>query len=134
MPAKDAVSNGPFVLPTVKKPRLWSPDRPELYQLVVQLYRDEALIDQKTETFGYRWFHFEPHGAFYLNGERLLLRGTHRHEEHAGYGAAIPNALHRRDMEQIKEMGAKQEMFEGEVTNYSMAGDLTLDQLVKHIS
>lgn len=106
MPAKDAVSTGQFVLPTVKKPRLWSPDRPELYQLVVQLYRDEALIDQKTETFGYRWFHFEPHGAFYLNGERLLLRGTHRHEEHAGYGAAIPNALHRRDMEQIKEMGA----------------------------
>ena len=37
-------------------------------------------------------------------------------------------------LSKIKEMGAKQEMFEGEVTNYSMAGDLTLDQLVKHIS
>ncbi len=41
-----------------------------------------------------------------LNGERLLLRGTHRHEEHAGYGAAMPDELHVRDMEMIKEIGA----------------------------
>ena len=44
-------------------------------------------------------------GAFDLNGEGLLLRGTHRHEEHAGLGAAMPNALQRRDMEAMKELG-----------------------------
>ena len=38
--------------------------------------------------------------------ERLLLRGTHRHEEYAGLGNALPDSLHRRDMEMIKAMGA----------------------------
>ncbi len=101
-----AIEDGQLVLPAIHTPRLWSPDRPQLYQVVVQLYRNEILVDEKVESIGYRWFHFEPYGAFYLNGERLLLRGTHRHEEHAGYGAAMPNSLHRQDMEQIKAMGA----------------------------
>ena len=63
-------------------------------------------MDQTEEKFGLRWFEFKEHGPFYLNGKRLLLRGTHRHEEHAGFGAAMPNALHRKDLEMIKEMGA----------------------------
>jgi beta-galactosidase len=85
---------------------LWSPENPHLYTVVTQLLQSEKVIDEKTETSGYRWFKFEPYGAFFLNGERLLLRGTHRHEEHAGYGAAMPNELHRKDIELIKEMGA----------------------------
>ena len=96
--------DGPVSLPAIS-PELWSPERPALYRLRVRLLDGEALLDERTETFGYRYYRFEPHGAFYLNGERLLLRGTHRHEEHAGYGAAMPNALHRRDMELMKEMG-----------------------------
>jgi beta-galactosidase len=95
-----------LVMPTVNQPQLWSPDHPALYQVKVQLLKNGRVWDEKTETIGYRWYHFEPHGAFFLNGERLLLRGTHRHEEHAGYGAAMPNEQHRKDMEQIKEMGA----------------------------
>lgn len=94
------------VLPEIKNPKLWSPDHPHLYQVSTQLLKGKKVVDEKIETIGYRWFHFEDYGAFYLNGERLLLRGTHRHEEHAGYGAAMPNALHRKDIEQIKGIGA----------------------------
>ena len=79
---------------------------PYLYECVVQYVDGENVLDELTTPFGYRWFHFEPHAAFFLNGERLLLRGTHRHEEHAGFGAAMPNHLHREDMVKIKEMGA----------------------------
>ena len=89
----------------IKNPKLWSPDAPNLYTLRVQLLHDDRVLDQKEETIGFRWFDFDDKGAFFLNGKRLLLRGTHRHEEHAGYGAAMPNALHRKDMESIKEMG-----------------------------
>lgn len=95
-----------LVMPTIKTPELWSPDHPHLYQVKVQLLKNGQVCDEKTATIGYRWYHFEQHGAFYLNGERLLLRGTHRHEEHAGYGAAMPNEQHRKDIAQIKEMGA----------------------------
>jgi beta-galactosidase len=65
------------------------------------------LIDEVDETIGYRWYHFDDHGPFYLNGERLLLRGTHLHEDHAGFGAAMTDELRRKDVEMIKEMGGK---------------------------
>ena len=59
-----------------------------------------------TQHFGFRHFRFEEKGPFYLNGERLLLRGTHRHEDHAGVGAALTEEMMRTEMQQIKEMGA----------------------------
>jgi len=67
---------------------------------------DGKIIDEISDRFGLRWFEFKEHGAFYLNGKRLKLRGTHRHEDFAGMANAMPNELHRRDMEMIKEMGA----------------------------
>ena len=90
----------------VANPDLWSTRAPHLYRVEVELLADGAVADAVSEPLGFRWFAFEPGGAFFLNGERLLLRGTHRHEDHAGYASAIPNAIHRRDMEQIKGMGA----------------------------
>ncbi|NNJ80385.1 MAG: DUF4982 domain-containing protein [Xanthomonadales bacterium] len=94
-------------LMVVENPDLWSTDDPHLYTLKTALTDEDGAELHATETtVGLRWFGFAENGAFLLNGERLLLRGTHRHEEHAGYGAAMPNELHVRDMEMIKEMGA----------------------------
>lgn len=93
-------------LPALEEPQLWSPSTPQLYTVQASLYQEGALVDQKETKIGYRFYQFGEEGAFYLNGKRLLLRGTHRHEEHAGYGAAVPNGQHRRDMELIKELGA----------------------------
>ena len=92
---------------TVNTPELWSPDTPNLYQLKLTLTNsDNEEIHHKLDTFGYRWFEMKPHKGFYLNGEQVLIRGTHRHEEHAGMGAAVPNEIHRQDMQMIKDMGA----------------------------
>jgi beta-galactosidase len=93
-------------LPTVRSPRLWSPASPTRYRLTATLSRGGTQVDQVDEHVGFRWFRFEPNGPFYLNGERLLLRGTHRHEEIAGLGAAVPNETHRADLAAIKAMGA----------------------------
>ncbi len=90
----------------VRDPQLWSPSSPSLYEVEVALERGGEEVDRVREPLGYRFFRFEPHGAFFLNGERLLLRGTHRHEDHAGYASALPDSLHRRDMKMIKELGA----------------------------
>jgi beta-galactosidase len=89
-----------------KNPKLWHVDSPNLYTATVKLIDNKQVVDQISEQFGYRWFEIKEHGAFYLNGKQLLLRGTHRHEEHAGYGAAVPNEIHRQDIKMIKEMGA----------------------------
>lgn len=93
-------------LPDIKLPILWSPDNPYLYTLEVALESNGKSLDEITEKVGYRWYEFKDHEAFYLNGKRLLLRGTHRHEELGGYGNALPDSLHRKDIKMIKEMGA----------------------------
>ncbi len=98
-------ADGTIVLPAVRNPALWSPAAPNLYSVRVRLLEGDRVVDEMTESIGYRFYRFDPYGAFFLNGERLLLRGTHRHEEHAGFGAAMPNELHIRDMEMMKDMG-----------------------------
>lgn len=86
--------------------KLWDTDNPHLYTLKVQLLENDIVKDEISDRVGFRWFEFKEYGAFYLNGKRLLLRGTHRHEEHASVGAAMSNEQHRDDMELIKDMGA----------------------------
>ena len=86
------------------KPLLWDVDNPRMYTCVLTLH---AAGEQQTfeVPFGFRETQFVEHGPFMLNGRRLLLRGTHRHEDHAGVGAAMTDAQMRQDMLQMKEMG-----------------------------
>ena len=102
---KPGVTQSEVLLPVLKNPQLWSVKTPNLYTLQVKLSSDDY-ADHGEARVGYRWFEFKDNGPFYLNGERLLIRGTHRHEEWAGLGNALPNELHRKDLELIKEMGA----------------------------
>ncbi len=89
----------------LKNIQCWSPDHPNLYCLEIELNidGDKQLY---TDYFGFREFKFETKGPFYLNGERLLLLGTHRHEDHAGVGAAMTEPMIRKELKMIKEMGA----------------------------
>ncbi|WP_043319622.1 glycoside hydrolase family 2 TIM barrel-domain containing protein [Microbulbifer sp. HZ11] len=94
-------------LPLLQRPQLWSSGSPALYTLVTELQNANGkTLHQHRERFGYRWFEMRPNQGFFVNGERVLIRGTHRHEEHAGIGAAMSNDQHRADMQQIKQMGA----------------------------
>ena len=88
----------------IKRPVLWSPDQPNLYTccLTIETAMGKQMV---TEKFGFRNFEFTEKGPFKLNGTRLLLRGTHRHEDHAGVGAAMTASQIRQEMVLMKEMG-----------------------------
>ena len=90
----------------IKNPELWDVNTPNLYTVSVSLLENGKVTDRVNDKVGFRWFEFKDNGPFFLNGKRVLIRGTHRHEEHAGVGAAMSNYQHRKDMESIKEMGA----------------------------
>ncbi|HKG77858.1 MAG TPA: glycoside hydrolase family 2 TIM barrel-domain containing protein, partial [Pyrinomonadaceae bacterium] len=90
---------------TINSPALWSPKTPSLYRCVVTLKSVHG-ASQVTERFGLRSFEFVKGGPFKLNGERLLIRGTQRHEDHAGLAAAMTEDLMRREMRLIKDLGA----------------------------
>lgn len=93
----------------ISAPDLWSPDQPSLYTCEITLTggrEDDLWETGLSEKFGIRYFEFAKKGPFYLNGERLLLRGTHRHEDHAGVAAAMTEEIIRHEMSLIKDMGA----------------------------
>lgn len=89
---------------TIKKPQLWHPESPNLYQLKLSL-ADGNNSHESVHNVGFSKFEFKKKGPLFVNGERLLLRGTHRHEDHAGYAAAMPEKLMRDEMILMKEMG-----------------------------
>ncbi len=102
----DAMDQISVDLPEIANPKLWAPENPYLYTVDAILFEKDKVIDRVSDKIGYRWYEFREHDAFYLNGTRLLLRGTHRHEELSGYGNALPDSIHRKDIEMIKSMGA----------------------------
>jgi len=98
-------NSAPLTTFTVPAPQLWSPAKPQLYECTITIKSASGEYTAH-ETFGLRHTEWIQHGPFKLNGERLLLRGTHRHEDHAGYAAAMPDDLITQEMHLIKDMGA----------------------------
>lgn len=85
----------------ISNPHLWSPTDPYLYTVEIS-----AGAYTRKEKVGFRDFLFSDTGPFLLNGKRLLLRGTHRHEDAAGVAAAMTDTMMRQEMQLIKDMGA----------------------------
>jgi beta-galactosidase len=104
---QSTVSGRMFVLPPyiIQQPELWSPDTPMLYTLRMSLRKGETVWDTVTERIGLRFFAFPAGGPFQLNGQALPLHGTHRHEDWAGCGSAVPDEWTRQEMLQIKKAG-----------------------------
>jgi beta-galactosidase len=88
----------------IKKPILWSVDNTNLYTVEVSISENKN-THLLTEKIGFRNFEFQKKGPFYLNGKRVLLRGTHRHEDHAGVAAAMTEEMMITEMKMMKEMG-----------------------------
>jgi len=89
----------------VDSPDLWSPRSPNLYRCRVTLSTPagEMQIEQR---FGIRHVEFVERGPFKLNGERVLLRGTQRHQDHAGVAAAMTDEQTHAELRMIRDMGA----------------------------
>ncbi|MCC7204338.1 MAG: hypothetical protein IT441_04615, partial [Phycisphaeraceae bacterium] len=86
---------------TLDQPRLWSPHRPNLYTLTVHASDEGELL---TESVGVR--RIEARGQdFYLNNERLILKGVCRHEFTSRSGYSPPEGEIRRELALIKHAG-----------------------------
>lgn len=87
------------------KPHLWSPSSPYLYTLVVKVYENYKLVDTKQLKYGIRDVVFDKDKGLILNGQPLKIKGVNMHQDHAGVGAAIPDALQVYRIKKLKEMG-----------------------------
>jgi beta-galactosidase len=89
----------------VADPALWSIERPTLYTLDVRLMRDGGMVDQRRVPIGFRTIRFDADKGFFLNDKPVKLKGVCLHQDHAGVGTAIPDALIGWRLERLKAMG-----------------------------
>lgn len=84
---------------------LWSPESPKLYKLITTVTADGQVLDRQETEFGIRTFAFDPLKGFLLNGKPYVLKGTCNHQDHAGVGAALPDALQYFRVARLKAFG-----------------------------
>jgi beta-galactosidase len=89
----------------IPSPVLWSPENPQLYKLVTTVSAGGQIVDRLETTFGIRTVGFDANQGFMLNGKPYRILGTCNHQDHAGVGAAIPDALQYFRIAKLKEFG-----------------------------
>ena len=102
--AKQTLNSQPLTL-NLNTPHLWSPADPYLYKVETTVKVDGRVTDVYETTTGIRDIEFDADRGFLLNGEPLKLKGVNMHQDHAGVGAAIPDALQAWRIKQLKKMG-----------------------------
>ena len=85
--------------------QLWSLENPRLYSLECALLKGTEEIDHMEIRVGFRDIKMTADG-FYLNGERIKLRGLNRHQAYPYTGYAMPKRAQRKDADILKyELG-----------------------------
>jgi beta-galactosidase len=86
-------------------PLLWSPDSPELYRAVSEIYENDLLVDQTTTIFGVRTISFDTLNGFLLNGKPLKLKGGCVHHDNGPLGSRAYDRAEERRVELLKASG-----------------------------
>jgi beta-galactosidase len=89
----------------VTSPALWSLEQRNLYTLVTEVEAGSRLVDRYETRFGIRTCSFDAEKGFFLNGKPVKLKGTCNHQDHAGVGAAVPDAVQYYRIRKLQEMG-----------------------------
>ena len=96
---------------TVRNPRLWSTDSPDLYQCELTLaeMKEEAeqvsILDEETISFGIRQLQLDAVYGLRINGKQMKLRGACIHHDHGIVGALLCRSTEERKVRKLKEAG-----------------------------
>ena len=96
---KDGIRIVEFVT-KVRRPRLWSPGSPQLYEAELQL-------GEETESFrfAFRHFGFDTEKGFFINGEHVKIKGVCEHHDLGAIGAVFNKSAMRRKYDILRGMG-----------------------------
>lgn len=86
---------------TVPDAKLWTLESPVLYTARIRACEADRVIDERCIRFGFRTVRFENDG-FYLNGEKVKLRGLNRHQSYPYVGYAMPASVQAFDADILK--------------------------------
>ena len=89
--------------------QLWSPENPNLYQLVVWVEQENPAHNSYTSIkVGFRYIEYSRGteafgGRMFINGRRVTFYGTNAHELNPWYGHTMPLGIIRRDITLMKQ-------------------------------
>ena len=89
----------------VNNPRLWSLEVRNLYRLVTEVQAGDQVVDRYETRFGIRTITFNPQSGFFLNGKSVKVKGTCNHQDHAGLGVALPDAVQYYRVRRLQDLG-----------------------------
>ncbi len=88
---------------SIENPKLWSPDKPVVYTVRSELKTGDRVVDVFLSPLGFRWFAWDyKSNRLVLNGEKIHIHGTNRHQEYPWLGDAMPKWMHIRDMQDMR--------------------------------
>lgn len=89
----------------VRQPRLWSLEERNLYKLITEVSVGGMVVDRYETPFGIRTIRIDPQQGLFLNDKPVKIKGTCNHQDHAGIGAALPDAVQYYRIRKLQEMG-----------------------------
>ncbi len=87
-------------------PNVWDIDSPHRYKMITEIYVNNVMLDRAETKFGFRTIAIDKDKGFFLNGRHIKLYGTCNHQDHAGVGVAVPDAINEYRISLLKEMGS----------------------------
>ncbi len=87
---------------TIKAPKKWSAEKPNLYTLVMSAETDGRTIAVKTYQVGFKKVEIKGE-KIYFNGMPLMIRGVNRHDFDMDYGWAVPRERYTQDLDIMKQ-------------------------------
>jgi len=90
----------------VDRPALWSLEERNLYKLVTEVEAGGQIVDRYETRFGIRTASSDAQRGFFLNSKSVKLKGTCNHQDHAGLGAALPDAVQYYRIRKLQEIGS----------------------------
>jgi len=88
----------------INNPKYWSTDQPYRYTLLQTVVNNDKITDTYKTRFGVTSYTFNDKG-FFLNNKRVQIKGTCIHQNFAGIGSGIPEAIHYYRLNLLKKMG-----------------------------
>jgi beta-galactosidase len=73
---------------------------------VTEVSAQGEIVDRQETPFGIRTVEFNAQKGLFLNGKPVKLMGTCNHQDHAGLGAALPDAVQYYRVRKLQEMGS----------------------------
>ncbi len=87
----------------VENPMLWSAEHPHLYELQILVYDEsEQLQEVIVQKLGIRKFELK-NSIMYLNGKRIVFKGTNRHEFSCDHGRVVTEKEMLKDIKTMKQ-------------------------------